>query len=70
MKDSLQIVGFGIITEKLAMAEIGYFANLMQTCYNRGDVSGAIVAMKAMKPFVDALLARGYKIDQILPVIK
>jgi len=67
MKDSIQIVGFGIITEKQAMGEIAYFANCMQDAYKTGKMNLAIQAMKSMKPFVDALLAKGYSIEQVLP---
>lgn len=70
MKDSIQIVGFGIITEKQAMFEIAYFAALMQESYKSGKFSMAMQAMKSMQPFVDALLKKGYSIDQILPESK
>jgi hypothetical protein len=67
MKDLITIAGFGRITEKQAMFEIGYFANLMQESYQTGKFSIAMQAMKNMKPFVDALLKKGYSIEQILP---
>jgi hypothetical protein len=67
MKDSIQIVGFGVITEKQAMGEIAYFASVMQDAYKNGRMNLAIQAMKSMKPFVEALQKKGYSIEQIMP---
>jgi hypothetical protein len=70
MKDSIQIVGFGIITEKQAMFEIAYFAALMQENYKAGRFTMAMSAMRSMQPFVDALRKKGYSMEQILPEAK
>ena len=63
----IAIPGFGRISEKQVRFEITYWTNLMQENYKAGRIQMAISAMKNLKPFVDALLARGYKIQQILP---
>ncbi len=70
MKDSIQIVGFGIISERFALAEVAYYAKVMQENYKRGNFSNAMQCMKTMQPFVDALLKKGYSIEQILPESK
>ncbi len=63
---SLWIKGFGVITEKLAMSELDYFRNEMQLAYADGNLSRAILMMKNMRPFVEALQERGYTMIQIL----
>jgi len=68
LNTSLYIPGFGVITEKLALSEVKYFADEMQKAYALGNMTRAILMMKTMRPFVDALIERGYTLKQILPL--
>ena len=70
MNDSLLIQGYGVITVKLALAEVAYYANLMQAAYKRGDMNMAISAMRTLQPFVESLKGKGYRMEQILPESK
>jgi hypothetical protein len=67
MNASILIPGFGVITEKLALAEIKWFAAEMQKAMADGNMTRAILMMKSMRPFVEALKAKGYAMEQILP---
>ena len=70
MNDSLLIQGYGVITVKLALAEVVYYANLMQAAYKRGDMNMAISAMRTLQLFVEFLKGKGYRMEQIFPESK
>ena len=65
MSKNILVSGFGVITVRLALNEIGYFKTEMQAAYKIGNLNRAILMMKAMQPFVDALHKAGYSIEQI-----